>query len=827
MVSAPIGAPVRHVVNSPHMRDRKLRVAGKVRMPSRGEEQTEEEDAALELNLGPVIHFLQSALKNREEGDIRHYKLLVQQIACKRDQDTLLMVYLGLAQCVELLCERPESYKELVLVLFRFDWDQPRPIIDAYHKLLSQLVSANSTYVLPALHSIVRVLVPEDGGKFDAYEKIQPYAHRSLSAVLSLAPSGISKLFSVLSRQYPHKRLPPVVQEGYCRQLLSVAAYVPVIEPRVLRLIVQRALEIDVEIKITDAGDAVRDMTSGDGVFDMDDVLQGPAIKTPVLDNVDEMAQKLDVIMLVLFEYLQANLGSGFVTDGEHEANSPPVLCNVVSTPPKDAAVVPVPSSTFSMSCVDRQKRLCGVLLGVFEDSILLTHQSKFVQYVAFYAGGLSPAFCQNFVNRLLKICFDEEKSVVVRQSGVAYLASYLARAAYVEKDVLSLTLTSVLEWIMQHLSKYNVAGDLNDESNNNKAFSEASATISTSGSPLSLNGRTGGKQHLLFYSFCQAAFYIMCFHVDKLCDHARLHMSEWTRILRSQLHPLRHCLSTIRWEFSRLCDIYLRDDLPVDLLKLLKCASMEGGKASKSIIKPLSGGFICEKGGTMNNAAAWSRLRYRGTCSSRVGGGLSQETNLLDYFFPFDPYLLKRSHAYLEGLYCYWDTRRIQPECFKEGDSDLELDSNSSESDSNDGDGDENGVQRPDNSDDDLPISLIEGMASTFGSGTSSTCLHHLPVSHEAVVASAPMSYNEPSSSHFNGRGEVEAMSFGGDSVVTPSSLSQLDYNHLSAASSQFGSSLDDDHEFHRNVVSISNQVEKKRLKPGTSYTSLEDDGW
>ncbi len=822
-------APVRHKVTHPHphMMDRGLRVAGEVKMASRREEQTEEgEDAALELSLGPVVHFLQSALKNREEGDSRHYKLLVQQIACKRDQDTLLMVYLGLAQCVELLCERPESYKELVLVLFRFDWDQPRPIIDAYHKLLSQLVSANSTYVLPALHSIVRVLAPEDGGKFDAYERIQPYAHRSLSAILSLAPSGVSKLFSVLSRQYPHKRLPPIVQEGYCRQLLSVAAYVPILEPRVLRLIVQRGLEIDVEIKITDAGDAVRDTESGDGVFDMDDVLHGPSTtESPALENVDEMAQKLDVIMLVLFEYLRANLGSDFVTDGEHENNTSPVLCNVVSNPPKDAGVVPVPSSTFSISSVDRQKRLFGALLGVFEDSILLTHQSKFVQFVVFYAGGLSPEFSQIFVNRLLKICFDEEKSVVVRQSGVAYLASYMARAAFVEKGVLSLTLTSILQWIVRHISKYDMAGDLNDTSNNNKTFSEASATISISGSSsLSLNSRNGGKPHLLFYSFCQAAFYIMCFHVDKLCDHARLHMSEWTRILRSRLHPLRYCLSAVRWEFSRLCDIYLRDDLPVDVLKLLRRASIEGEKASKSIIKPSSGGFNCEKGGAMNSAAAWSKLRYRGTSSSHVGGGSSQQTNLLDSFFPFDPYLLKRSHVFIEGMYCYWDTRSIVPECFKRDDSDSELDSNSSETDSNDGVKGENDVD-PDSSDNDDANSLVEGMASTFESCASSTYLHH-----SAVVEPAPMSFGcDRSSSRFNGTGEVAAMSFGGDSVViTPQSLSQLGDSHLSATSVQSGSSLDDDREFHRSVVSISKPVQTtKRSKPAMSYTSLEDDGW
>ncbi len=787
---------MKHVVDWAHIRNNRLRVAGEVSVSSRREEQMEEEEeeegASLELSLGPVIHFLQSALKNREEGDSRHYKLLVQQIACKRDQDTLLRVYLGLAQCVELLCERPESYKELILVLFRFDWDQPRPIVNAYHKLLSQLVSANSTYVLPVLHSIVRVLVPEDGGKVDAYERVQSYAHRSLSAVLSLAPSGISKLFFILSKQYPHKRLPPVVQEGYCRQLVSVAAYVPALEPRLLRLIVQRALEIDVEIKITDEGDAVRDTTAGDGIFDMDDVLHGPAREASMTENVDEMAQKLDCIMLVLFEYLKVNVGCGVVADDEHEA-SPSVLCNGVPKNPKDVAVAPMSSSPFPMSSVDKQKRLCEALLGVFEDSILLTHQSKYVQYVIFYAGGLSPPFCQGFVNSLLKICFNEEQSVVVRQSGVAYLASYLARAAYVENHVLSSALTSVLGWIMQHISKYNVTDDLSGDKNEDNM-----STSTSSYSPTPLNGsRTGMQQHLLFYSFCQAAFYIMCFHMDKLCDHARLHMREWTRILGSPLNPLRHCLSTIRWEFARLCEVYLRKDLPEDLMKLLRPASSEGVKVSNVIAKPSFGRFNSEKGGAMNFAAR-NRYQYRRTYSFHVGGGggsirSSLEANTLDSFFPFDPYLLKRSHIYLEGLYCYWSTRRIAPGGFKKSDDDLEEeedevdnDSDSSsdsseESDLNENE-EENGcvVEHTDNDEADsnsnvrLVSSLVEGMSLTPGSGI-------------------------------------------------------LSDENFSAFSNLYSSSLNDDHEFHRSVVASSamHMEKKQSQQPATSYTSVEDDGW
>ncbi|CAN0477912.1 unnamed protein product, partial [Laminaria digitata] len=35
--------------------------------------------------------------------------------------------------------------------------------------------------------------------------------------------------------------------------------------------------------------------------------------------------------------------------------------------------------------------------------------------------------------------------------------------------------------------------------------------------------------------------------------------------------------------------------------------------------------------------------------------GGLGRGSNPLDSFFPFDPYLLRRSHAYVDTIYNTW----------------------------------------------------------------------------------------------------------------------------------------------------------------------------
>lgn len=41
--------------------------------------------------------------------------------------------------------------------------------------------------------------------------------------------------------------------------------------------------------------------------------------------------------------------------------------------------------------------------------------------------------------------------------------------------------------------------------------------------------------------------------------------------------------------------------------------------------------------------------------------GGLGKGSNPLDSFFPFDPYLLRRSHVYVEDMYNTWKVGRVE----------------------------------------------------------------------------------------------------------------------------------------------------------------------
>jgi RNA polymerase I-specific transcription initiation factor RRN3 len=162
-----------------------------------------------------------------------------------------------------------------VHALFEFDWRQPDKVARAYMRLLAQLISAHSIYLVPALHNLVRSLAlqrsDEHGAAAGRAAERQALLHHTLRAVLCLAPSGCAQLPAVLEEHFPHRRHTAAVLSDYAKQLLAVAEYVPLLQGRVLRLLVERCLEIDVEIRITDGGEAVIEVDDeGDAIFSME-----------------------------------------------------------------------------------------------------------------------------------------------------------------------------------------------------------------------------------------------------------------------------------------------------------------------------------------------------------------------------------------------------------------------------------------------------------------------------------------------------------------------------------------------------------------------------
>jgi hypothetical protein len=83
----------------------------------------------------------------------------------------------------------------------------------------------------------------------------------------------------------------------------------------------------------------------------------------------------------------------------------------------------------------------------VFENRVLATHQSKFVQFAIFYVTCKETRYGELFSNKLLNTFLDHSVPLVRRQSAVMYLASYLGRANFLSIDYIKETLTVLLDW--------------------------------------------------------------------------------------------------------------------------------------------------------------------------------------------------------------------------------------------------------------------------------------------------------------------------------------------------------------------------------------------
>lgn len=283
----------------------------------------------------------------------------------------------------------------------------------------------------------------------------------------------------------------------------------------------------------------------------------------------------------------------------------------------------------------------------VFDSSVLTTHRSKFVQFVIFVVCGLENegvSLDREFAAKLIDIVLDPYRATVTRQSGACYLASFMSRASYVSPETICEAISALLRWAEAYILSLGEDG--------------ARAP----------DVREQCDLHSLFYTVCQASFYIMCFRGEEAMqyyrsameyhsthdtdeldpnaeipyadpEHVDIGSARWTKICGHELQPLRFCLESVRGEFLHVASVFRL--LPPQLLRRL---AAENSRMS-------TGGHKSRKSMVITTAATLAKRRMKGGV-----GGLGQGSNPLDSFFPFDPYLLRRSHSFVEPFYKNWE---------------------------------------------------------------------------------------------------------------------------------------------------------------------------
>ena len=377
-----------------------------------------------DIDTQPIHQFLLNALTLKLKGNQNHYQHLVSTLTSKQDSEMLFRLYLSLSCHISLVTKNPDSYRELIQSIYSYDWKSETKVNIALLNLLGSIVSSNVTFLGPTFQFIISSFLPplnlyiiQSNDKIiNELEKNQYYQrlHRALKHLLTTVPAGRSELFPLLIQNFPHKTCDLLWLESYTTQLLFITEYFPGIQEQILDLLFQKSLDLDVSIIIEESGEVkineeIQPVDADQSIFLLDEV-EPPKLlgfryliteNHRISDEVAQSADKLDILLVLMIEYLILQI---------------------------------------QKQKVEVMNYLFQHLLNIFEDKILVTHRSKFVQFVLFFLSGNtseSLRFGDIFVNRLKVIFLDQSNANLKRQCSIMYLSSFISRANFLSSRII------------------------------------------------------------------------------------------------------------------------------------------------------------------------------------------------------------------------------------------------------------------------------------------------------------------------------------------------------------------------------------------------------
>lgn len=247
---------------------------------------------------------------------------------------------------------------------------------------------------------------------------------------------------------------------------------------------------------------------------------------------------------------------------------------------------------------VERTKELYRDMLSVFDKLILPTHACCHVQYILFYLTSFRLALAEAFLEHLWKILQTPSHPAVLRQAAAGYIGSFLARANFLPIA----TVRACMDLLVQSIHSYIDSQD--------SSGLQACCDVSLHGP---------------FFAACQALFYTLVFRHRAILEGnmknglAYLHSLNLEHVVMCQLNPLNVCLPAVTNLFAAITRKY----------QVAFCYT------------------VIER----NNRYMLPVVR-----NATSGDHVATNMNPLDSFFPFDPYLLKRSGQLIKPLYQVWE---------------------------------------------------------------------------------------------------------------------------------------------------------------------------
>lgn len=590
------------------------------------------------------LAYVNKAIREKLNGHSKEFDDLVDQFS--PNKSTLaptipsLQLRIWLLALSHVLSRLERRHAPLVEAIVRLPWSAMDAVfVKSYTEFIGMLISARPEYLLLVLNRIAMGFTYQSGvlaatsnleGSTPLTRRvIYDRQHALLEHLLNLVPTLPSSLAPLLVRNFPHKRQPQAAHVAYIRNLLRVTEYCGELSERILGLIVDRALMVDVEIQVEleeledaepmdgelfefDPFDTIvgqegdssddEDEDVDDGLSDLssDASSDSDAEDTPTdMRHIHDMVSKLDAILKLVFDHFN-----------KLHSSMPTVLV------PSSPTLHPTTTHDRDPQSHEPHNLLAiqfHTLLAIFDRSILRTFKSRYTQFLLFWYASLHPEFSDLFLGLLVdKALFGSASaSGVERAAASSYIGSFVSRAQFIDREGAQRAVKVLCAFLGAHLDAIEAG---NADSNN----------------------------HSVFYAVVQSVFLVFCFRwrdLQEEPDEQTVGRKIWIselgvvqRVITSDLNPLKVCSQNVVHQFARIAQA----------TDFTYCFSIL--EANKRAPCPVFAGVT-------------------------PGSAGPQE---LHTFFPFDPFKLPRSGEYIQGVYREWAAVAIDDEEEDEDEDDL-----------------------------------------------------------------------------------------------------------------------------------------------------------
>ncbi|KAH8272200.1 hypothetical protein KR018_011108, partial [Drosophila ironensis] len=437
----------------------------------------------------------------------------------------------------------PDFYN-LVETLLSINWrTRNYMVIEAYTAFCIDILVAHNAYIPMGICKCILHWIPADLDAADwvngqpsekARSDLKPI-HDILNRIVTAVPMAFDVVVETISAKFPYFKKPAYVTGGYLYNVLWLLDYKPVFEELILQLVLQKLLVLDVNApreEIIDECD-----TEGNS-------------EEPVSHPI---GQTLDTCLYIFFDFLdtKCRIKPGWSEEKRRAAN-----------------------------------RIFMMLLYTFDEVLMPSHNTHHVQFVIFVVASIRTSYSDAFLSTLWQKAQNINVSSIIRHAAIGYIASFLARAKFVQLRTIKMYICELSKWAHSYIND-------SDEYGQNCSL----------------------KANLVFFSVCQAIFYLIAFRARDLTASAEdllfLQTLQLSRLAMCHFNPLRYCLAPVATAFAGVTRTY----------QLAYCHT------------------VLERNARRKLATIYSHDK-----------SMPEET--LETFFPFDPYLLKLSNYYVRNHY-------------------------------------------------------------------------------------------------------------------------------------------------------------------------------